>query len=105
MGINVKVQNYPKPKDIITVEARLEKDIRDCMRCRFFHNSSQCVASRCVKEEMPRTEEKRGKEICQGCPYRQSAQYCFPCMKKILERTDIKEDEKSKEAERYGKTY
>lgn len=45
MGINVKVQKSPKPIEIITAEARLERDLKSCMRCRYFHgNNRQCIA-------------------------------------------------------------
>lgn len=52
MGINVKVQKSPKPIEIITAEARLERDLKSCVRCRYFHgNNRQCIAKKCVKEE------------------------------------------------------
>ena len=51
MGINVKVQKSPKPIEIITVEARLVRELKSCMRCRYFHgNNRQCIAKKCVKE-------------------------------------------------------
>lgn len=91
MGINVKVRKYPKAKDVITAEALLERDIRSCMRCRFFHNSRQCIASECVKvAEKPLAEEVSRESQCFGCPYRQTEKYCFPCMKKLLMRTEGK---------------
>ncbi len=49
MGINVTVRKYPKQKDVITAEAALERDIRSCMRCRFFHHSRRCIANECIK--------------------------------------------------------
>ena len=52
MGINVRVQKSPKPLDVIEVEAKLERDLRSCMRCRFFYgNNRQCIAKKCVKED------------------------------------------------------
>ena len=91
MGINVKVRKYPKAKDVITAEALLERDIRSCMRCRFFHNSRQCIASKCVKmSENPLAAEVSMESQCFGCPYNQTEKYCFPCMKKLLERTEGK---------------
>lgn len=57
MGINVKVQKSPKPIEIITAEARLERDLKSCMRCRYFHgNNRQCIAKKCVKEENKQLE-------------------------------------------------
>lgn len=44
MGVNVKVQKSPKPKDIVTAEVRLEQDLKSCMRCRYFYgNNRQCI--------------------------------------------------------------
>lgn len=52
MGVNVKVQKSPKPKDIVTAEVRLEQDLKSCMRCRYFYgNNRQCIAKKCVKEQ------------------------------------------------------
>ena len=64
MGINIRVQNPPKPLDVISAQAKLERDLRSCMRCRFFYTERE--------------------DMCFGCPYRQSERYCFPCMKKML---------------------
>lgn len=92
MGVNVKVEKAPKQKDVITAEAKLERDLRSCMRCRFFYgNQQQCIAKKCIRDEVQtKTAEQKPKSMCVGCPYRQSEQYCFPCMKKIL---GIKEKE------------
>ena len=88
MGINVRVQNAPKTDEIITAQVNLEKDLRSCMRCRFFYgNNSQCLAKKCVKEESrPEITGQDTKDMCFGCPYRQSERYCFPCMRMILRR-------------------
>lgn len=95
MGINVRVQNAPKPSGIIAAQVKLEKDLRSCMRCKFFYgNSSQCLAKKCVKEESkPEIMEQDTENICFECPYRQSEKYCFPCMKRLLEK-NAKETEK-----------
>lgn len=91
MGINVKVRNYPKAKDVITAEALLERDIRSCMRCRFFHNGRQCIASECVEVAgKPLAAEVSRESQCFGCPYSQTEKYCFPCMKKLLMGTEGK---------------
>lgn len=88
MGINVRVQDAPKPNGIIAAQVNLEKDLKDCMRCRFFYgNNSQCLARKCVREESkPEITEQDKEDMCFGCPYKQSEQYCFPCMRKILRR-------------------
>ena len=88
MGINVKIQKSPKPIDIVTAEARLERDLKSCMRCRYFHgNNRQCIVKKCVKEDVKQpeitVEEKQSK--CFGCPYPHTEGYCFPCMKEALE--------------------
>jgi hypothetical protein len=83
MGINVRVQDAPKQKGIIAAQVKLEKDLRDCMRCKFFYgNNSQCLAKKCVKEESkPEITEQDKENMCFGCPYRQSERYCFPCIR------------------------
>lgn len=88
MGINVRVQNAPKLSEIIAAQVKLEKDLRSCMRCRFFYgNNSQCLAKKCVKEESkPEIAEEDKESLCFECPYRQSEKFCFPCMRKILRR-------------------
>ena len=88
MGINVRMQNAPKPDGIITAQVKLENDLRSCMRCQFFHgNNRQCLAKKCVKEEKKQTEitvEEKAEINCFGCPYPHTEGYCFPCMKEIL---------------------
>lgn len=88
MGINVRVQNAPKPDGIIVAQVKLGEDLKSCMRCKFFYgNNSQCLAKKCVKEESkPEIMEDDKESLCFGCPYRQSEKYCFPCMRKILRR-------------------
>ena len=88
MGINVRVQDAPKPNGIIAAQVNLEKDLKDCMRCRFFYgNNSQCLSKKCVREESkPEIAETDKESKCFGCPYRLSEKYCFPCMREILRR-------------------
>ena len=88
MGINVRMQDAPKPDGIIAAQVSLEKDLKDGMRCRFFYgNNSQCLARKCVREESkPETTGQDKEDMCFVCPYRQSERYCFPCMRKILRR-------------------
>lgn len=103
MGINVRVQKAPKPKDAIYAQVKLEKDLKSCMRCKFFYgNSSQCIAKKCVKEDMePKiTMQDKGSK-CYGCPYMQPEKYCFPCMKKLL---GYEEKEMQSELEQEEKT-
>lgn len=86
MGINVKVQKSPKPTDIVVAEAKLERDLKSCMRCRFFHgNNRQCILKKCVKEDdVPKTAGEDEQNKCYGCPYPHIEGYCFPCMRDIL---------------------
>jgi len=88
VGINVKVQKSPKPTDIVETEAKLEKDLKNCMRCKYFHgNNHQCVLKKCVKEEMkqPEITEEEKQSKCFGCPYPHREGYCFPCTRDILD--------------------
>ena len=104
MGINVKVQKSPKPSEIIVAQANLERDLKECMKCKFFYgNKSQCLAKKCVKEDvMPKVTEQEPEYMCLGCPYQQSEYYCFPCMRKLLghkgketpDNNDFKTEEK-----------
>ncbi|BCJ96373.1 hypothetical protein acsn021_39420 [Anaerocolumna cellulosilytica] len=66
----------------------LERDLKSCMKCKFFWgNSHGCSRKQCYKEKrQPVAENDQKKKECEGCAYRQSERYCFPCMKKLLER-------------------
>ena len=86
MGINVRVQRVGKQlRDIQTFEATLEKDLRECMRCRFFYGrNSGCGKEKCVKEPEIKQPEPETDNMCFECPYRKIDGYCFPCMIKLL---------------------
>lgn len=82
-GISVRIRNPGKRRNLAAFEVKVEKDIKQCMQCRFFYGSSrQCIAKECVKKL--RQKETVRNSQCAGCSYRQSESYCFPCMKKIL---------------------
>lgn len=82
-GIGVRIRKPGKRKNLTVFEVKAEKDIKQCMQCRFFYGSSrQCIAKECVKK-LRQKETVRNSQFA-GCPYRQSENYCFPCMKKIL---------------------
>lgn len=68
MGINVRVQKSPKPLDVIEVQAKLERDLRSCMRCRFFYgNNRQCIVKKCVKQDaQPKAVEQKKKMNVSG---------------------------------------
>ena len=65
-------------KHKLSAEEKLERDLKDCMKCKYFWgNNHRCINNKCYRE-------KKIPEKCVGCPYKQSNDYCFPCMKKIL---------------------
>ena len=89
MRIHRKVCKILKPKGVILAHTRFQRDLRSCMQCRFFYGSnSQCVAKKCVKEDLRSVAEKKKDKMCFDCPYQQKEGYCFPCMKKVLEKTE-----------------
>lgn len=51
MGINVRVQNAPKQSGIIVAQVKLEKDLRSCMRCRFFTETTASASLRNVSRK------------------------------------------------------
>lgn len=80
----IKIQINPKSKDVVMKRIQLGMDLKDCMHCKFFYgNSRQCIAKKCTREERKKPEQDRSNK-CFGCHYRQSENYCFPCMKELL---------------------
>lgn len=68
----------------LTPEEQFDKDLKDCMRCKYFWgNDNRCRRSKCYKEKKEPVVEKPVNE-CKICPYNKGEGYCFPCMKKIL---------------------
>lgn len=68
----------------LSKEERLAKDLKNCMRCKYFWgNDIRCIRKKCYKEEKKPVTNKKASE-CDGCPYNSGNGYCFPCMKKIL---------------------
>ena len=68
----------------LSLEEKFDKDLRDCMRCKYFWgNDNRCIRSKCYKEEKVSVNEKTVSE-CDNCSYNNGEGYCFPCMKKIL---------------------
>lgn len=64
----------------------MEKELRECMSCKYFWgNNHQCLLKVCYKEEKS-NKEKKIPPKCIGCAYRQSENYCFPCMKDLLKK-------------------
>ncbi len=66
----------------------LDRELKSCMKCKFFWgNNHMCALKKCYKDKkkpIPQNTDKKSE--CDGCTYKQSEGYCFPCMKKLLER-------------------
>ncbi|MEF9998918.1 MAG: hypothetical protein RR717_07590 [Lachnospiraceae bacterium] len=69
-------------------ERNIDRDIKSCMKCHYFWgNDHRCVNSKCYKEKKIAVKpEPQNVSECTDCPYKQSDTYCFPCMKKIMEK-------------------
>jgi hypothetical protein len=79
----VRIFKKADKKRAVLSECSLERELNECMHCRFFWGNN----SRCAKQHCCKPEEKKQIEMpkqCKGCPYYQGNGYCFPCMKKIL---------------------
>lgn len=56
MGINVRVQKVKQQKAILCFTADMEKDLKECMRCKYFHgNNHRCIKEKCC-EDMEKAE-------------------------------------------------
>lgn len=85
MGINQKKNKSKKLDKVERERRRFDRALRDCMHCKFFWgNNHRCAMNKCCKTNQETVTEKKIPEKCVGCPYKQSNDYCFPCMKKIL---------------------
>lgn len=97
MGI-IQRESGKRPHHIdVEYQDRLDNEIQDCMKCRYFWgNSSRCISQKCFTERMPdKSDQKEQRDRdCEGCLYRQEQDYCFPCMKKILGRNKKASNEK-----------
>lgn len=79
-------------------ERKFDRDLKSCMKCHYFWgNDSRCMNSKCYKEKK-KEEKPVEKEVseCTNCPYKQSNSYCFPCMKKIMEKKADEDVEQTK---------
>lgn len=86
MGI---VPKATKKQDKLTDsnERKLERELKECMRCKFFHgNNSRCLTTNCIKvrQEKEIKDAPEVKNECTDCPYGRGKAVCFPCMKSIL---------------------
>jgi hypothetical protein len=83
MGI-VQKKSVRRYKRKLSAEEKLDKDLKDCMKCKYFWgNNNRCIRNKCYKEKKQVVVDKPVSE-CDGCPYNKGEGYCFPCMKKIL---------------------
>lgn len=85
MGINVKVQRSEKQENTALFYVKQDKELQDCMHCKYFYgNSRQCLARHCTKELAEPQKQEDKDSPCYGCSYKKQEGYCFPCMKRLL---------------------
>ena len=79
----VEKRDKHKKRRFVSPEEKLERDLKDCMHCRFFwgHNN-RCANGTCCKPS--KKKEQKLPAECVGCPYYQGNDYCFPCMRKLI---------------------
>lgn len=71
-------------KHQLSAEEKLDRDLKACMKCKYFWgNNHRCINKKCYREKK-KTEIKKPVSECDGCPYNKGNGYCFPCMRKIL---------------------
>lgn len=85
--MKAKKNTNPKLNEAEKAERKFDRDLKSCMKCHYFWgNDSRCMNSKCYKEKTAKNPEPKEKSECTDCPYKQSDSYCFPCMKKIMEK-------------------
>ena len=71
MGI-IKRGSGKRPHHIdVEYQDRLDNEIQDCMKCRYFWgNNSRCISQKCFTERMPdKSDQKEQRDRdCEGCP-------------------------------------
>ena len=79
----VEKRDKHKKRRFVSLEEKLERELKDCMHCRFFwgHNN-RCANGTCCKPS--KKKEQKLPTECAGCPYYQGNGYCFPCMRKLI---------------------
>lgn len=82
-GGTVEKRDKHKKRRFVSPEEKLERELKDCMHCRFFwgHNN-RCANGTCCKPS--KKKEQKLPTECVGCPYYQGNGYCFPCMRKLI---------------------
>lgn len=66
----VEKRNKHKKRRFVSSEEKLERELKDCMHCRFFwgHNN-RCATGTCCKPS--KKKEQKLPTECVGCPYYQ----------------------------------
>ncbi|MCB6630386.1 hypothetical protein [Coprococcus eutactus] len=79
----VEKRDKHKKRRFVSPEEKLERELKNCMHCRFFwgHNN-RCANGTCCKPS--KKKEQKLPAECVGCPYYQGNGYCFPCMRKLI---------------------
>lgn len=79
----VEKRDKHKKRRFVSPEEKLERELKDCMHCRFFwgHNN-RCANGTCCKPS--KKKEQKLPTECVGCPYYRGNGYCFPCMRKLI---------------------
>ena len=79
----VEKRDKHKKRRFVSPEEKLERELKDCMHCRFFwgHNN-RCANGTCCKPS--KKKEQKLPTECVGCPYYQGNGYCFPCMRTTM---------------------
>lgn len=79
----VEKRDKHKKRRFVSPEEKLERELKDCMHCRFFwgHNN-RCANGTCCKPS--KKKEQKFPTECVGCPYYHGNGYCFPCMRKLI---------------------
>ncbi len=66
-------------------EAQLVKELKSCMRCKYFWgNNNRCANGACQKKSGKEIKKDNLPDKCKGCPYYRGNGYCFPCMKDLM---------------------
>lgn len=72
----VEKRDRHKKQRYVSQEKKLERELKDCMHCKFFwgHNN-RCANGTCCKPS--KKKEQKLPAECVGCPYYQGNDYCF----------------------------
>ena len=85
----MSVEDMEKNIDSISISVikPLERDLRSCMKCKYFWgNDNRCINNKkCGSKNSTNCNAYKPKDSkCIGCPYGKDNLYCFPCMKDLL---------------------